>query len=219
MGRRAAADRQMAVVQPAARRFRPAADRGLGRLRQRRALLCVSLRRRRAVPDQDVDHQARQHLERRLGRLQPRRARNRADLVPPAGQSERHPARHAQHRRRRRRHLARLGLAERRARDRDRLRGRDSSPAAIDPPQGRRRRADGRPVLAPHQPCRRIGLLAGARAGQVGVPEAREAGVHRHHRPADPRGDSVRDVLARPGTLPAQRVGRCRQPGGSSASA
>ena len=75
VGGRAAADRQMAVVQPAARRFRPAADRRLGRLRQRRALLCVPLRRSRARPHQDVDHPPRQHLERRLGRLQPRRAR------------------------------------------------------------------------------------------------------------------------------------------------
>ena len=36
--------------------------------------------------------------------------------------------------------------------------------------------------------------------------------------PADSEGDSVRDVLARTGTLPARASGRCRQPGGSGGS-
>ena len=48
--------------------------------------------------DQDVDHPPRQHLVRRLGRHQPRRARHRAALVSPDGQSERRAARHAEHR-------------------------------------------------------------------------------------------------------------------------
>ena len=93
----AAADGQVAVVQPAARRYRPAADRRLGRLRQRRALFRLPLRRSRAWPHQDLDHPPRQHLERRLGRPQPRRARHRPGVLPPDGQPERHPARHDQH--------------------------------------------------------------------------------------------------------------------------
>ena len=49
---------------------------------------------------QDVDHAPRQHLVRRLGRPQPRRARHRPDLLSPDGESERRPARHAEQRRR-----------------------------------------------------------------------------------------------------------------------
>ena len=75
----------------------PAAHHGLGRLRRRRAVLRVQLRRSRSVRHQDVDHPPRQHLGRRLGRPQPRRARHRTDVVPPDGQPERHPARHDQH--------------------------------------------------------------------------------------------------------------------------
>ena len=65
-----------------------------------------------------------------------------------------------------------------------RLRRRDPAAAADHPLQGRRGRADGHPVLAPRQPHRRVGGLAGARAGQVGVREAREA---RRSRTSQPR--------------------------------
>ena len=50
--------------------------------------------------DQDLDHPPRQHLGRRLGRHQPRRARHRTALLSPDGQSERRAARHAEQRRR-----------------------------------------------------------------------------------------------------------------------
>ena len=105
-------------------------------------------------------------------------------------------------------HLARLGVAERGPDHRQRLRGRDSSAAADDPLQGRRRRADGHPLLAPRQPHRRVGVVAGARAGQVGVPEEHEDRVRGHHGPADARDDSVGHVLPRPGARDACRVGR-----------
>ena len=67
---------------------------------------------------QDVDHAPRQHLERRLGGPEPRRARHRAGVLPPDGQPERHPARHDQHHRRLRGHVAGLDLGERRPRQR-----------------------------------------------------------------------------------------------------
>ena len=78
------------------------------------AVLRLPLRRSGPVGHQDVDHAPRQHLGRRLGRPQPRRARHRPALLSPDGQPERRPARHAQHRRGRRGHLARLGLGQRR---------------------------------------------------------------------------------------------------------
>ncbi len=45
------------------------------------------------------------------------------------------------------------------------------------PLQRRRRRADGDPLLAARQPHRRVGVMAGARAWQVGLPEACSADV------------------------------------------
>ncbi len=79
-----------------------------------------------------------------------------------------------------------LDLGERRPRQRHGLRRRDPIAAADHPVQGRRRHPDGDPVLAPREPHRRLGGLAGARARQVGVREAREARVHRSRRAADP---------------------------------
>ena len=69
----------------------------------------------------------------------------------------------------------------------------------------------GHPVLAPRQPHGRVGRMAGARAGQVGVREAREAGVLRSAGPADPRGDPVGDLLPGPGARDAVGLGRRRQ--------
>ena len=121
----------------------------------RRALLRVPLRRPRPVRHQDLDHAARQHLVRRLGRPQPRCAGHRADLVPPDGESERHSARHDQHHLGQRRHLAGLGLGKRRTRHRPRLRRRDQAAAADDSLQGR------------HEV--RMGILFWRRVSRIGV--------------------------------------------------
>ena len=63
-------------------------------------LLRVPVRRPGAGADQDVGHPPRQHLERRLGRPEPRRARHRPGVVPHDGEPERRAARHAEQRRR-----------------------------------------------------------------------------------------------------------------------
>ena len=207
----AAEDGRVEVVQPAARRYRAATDHGLGWLRQGRALFCLPLRRPRAGPHQDVDHPPRQHLERRLGRPEPGRARHRADVLPSAGQSQRHSARHDQHAGGERRHLAGLDLGQRRPYRRQGLHGRDSSAAPDDPLRWRRRRADGDPLLAAHQPHRRVGVVAGARARLVGVPEAFQARILESRAAADARADSVRRVHAQPGAGRAGRVGGGRR--------
>ena len=182
----------VAVLQPAPRRPGPAADHGLGRLRRRRALFRVPLRRPGARPHQDVDHAPRQHLERRLGGTQPRCAGHRAGLVSPAGQSERHPARHDQHASPATKTRRPTGCGRAPARvTAERLHGRDPAAAADDPLQRRQRRADGHPVLAADQPAGRVGGLAGARAGQMGVREARAALVRRAAAASHARGDPV----------------------------
>ena len=56
-----------------------------------------------------------------------------------------------------------------------RLRRRDPAAAAEHPLQRRRRRPHGHPVLAPRQPARRVGVVAGAGARHVGVRPARVA--------------------------------------------
>ena len=153
-------------------------------------LLRVSVRRSRAGSDQDVDHPARQHLGRRLGggRASTRSAPGRRSyhlMVNPSGiQLDMLNSVSGG-----RRHVAGLRLGQRRPPQRRRLRGRDAAAAVVDPVPGRRRRADGRPVLAPRQPRRRVGGVAGARAGPVGVREARLAVVRRVAAAPDARGD------------------------------
>ena len=71
-------------------------------------------------------------------------------------------------------------------------------------------REHGHPVLAPREQDRRVGRMAGARAGQVGVREAREACVFRSAGPADPRGDPVGHLLPGAGPRDADQLG-CRQ--------
>ena len=146
-------------------------------VRQRRALLRVQLRRSRSVRHQDLDHAPRQHLGRRLGRPQPRRAGHRTAVVSPDGEPERHSARHDEHVVGQRRHLARLGLAERRARHRHRLRRRDPAAAADDSLQRRAHDV-------------RMGMLFWRRVSRIGVSvawPALEPGkwVFETHAPAD----------------------------------
>ena len=166
----------MEVVQPALRRHHPAGDPRLDRLRRPLPVLRVPVRRPGARADQDVDHPARQHLQRRLGRSQPRCARHGAGVVPHDGESERHPAGHAEQRRRATRTSSPDWIWESAGRRNERgytveirlplesirFKGGDDS-------------AHGDPVLAPRQPHRRVGGVAGARAGQVGVRQARRA--------------------------------------------
>ena len=67
-------------------------------------------------------------------------------------------------------HLARLGLGQRRPRhDRPATPSRSGCRCRRIRFKGGDRRADGHPVLAARQPHRHVGVLAGARAGQVGV--------------------------------------------------
>ncbi len=204
---RAAAGGHVAVLQPAARRPDRATDHRLGRLRRRCAVLCLPLRRPRSCRHQDVDHAPRQHLGRRLGRLEPRRPWHRTGVVSPDGESQRHSARHDQHHRRQRRHVAGLDLGERGARQRSRVRRGDPAAPADHPLQGRRGRQHGHPVLAPREPHGRVGGLAGARAGQVGVREAREACVFGFAGAADARVHPLGHLLLRAGPRDAVGLG------------
>ena len=93
--------------------------------------------------------------------------------------------------------LARLRLGQRRAPERHRLCRRDPAAAADDPVSRWRRRAHGDPVLAPRQPRRDVGVLAGAQARHLGVRAACVAAVQRPPGPARARGHPVGDLRAK----------------------
>ena len=196
-----AADWSVGLLQSAARRRDPAADARVDRLRRSLHVHRVPLRRSGSREHQDQHHPSRQHLERRLGRPEPRRAGHRPGRVSHDGEPERRAARHAADQLGRRGRVTGLGVGQRRPRRQHRLHRRDPAAAPVDPLQGRRRRADGRAVLAPCQPHRLLGVVAAAQAERVGVPAPRAARVRSAARPPDPRGDPQRRLL---------RLGRAR---------
>ena len=90
---------------------------------------------------------------------------------------------------------------------RKRLRRGDPVAAADHPVQGWRGREHGHPVLASRKPYGRLGGVAGARARQVGVREARQARVLRSAGPADARDDPVGHLLSSAGARDAVGLG------------
>ncbi len=102
-------------------------------------------------------------------------------------------------------------MGQRRPNHRHGLRRRDPAAAADHPLQGRLRRADGHPVLAPGEPHRRLGVVAGARAGEVGLSEALEARVHRHRAEANARDHPVGNLFPRSAARDTFRLGQSGQ--------
>ena len=187
--------------------------------RRRLHLLRVPVRRSGALRDQDLGHAPRQHLVRRLGRPQPRCARHRPALVSPDGEPEWRAARHAEQRRRATKIESPDYVWDSAGRlNADRLRRRDP-PAAADASASRAARDMQMGILFWRRVsrARRVGLVARARARQVGLRAARRAGVRRAPVAAAARGHSVDDLRAKPAARRALRLGRRRRRGGRRA--
>ena len=158
------------------------------------SLFRVPVQRSHSVEHQDLHHPARQHLGRRLGRHQPRRARDRPAVLSPDGQSERRAARHAEQRVGQRGRVAGLRVGQRGTPQRSGLRRRDARAAAVDSLEGWRRRADGDSLLEAREPRGGVRRLAAAGTGDVGVRQARIAVVWRAQGAAGARGHPVDDL-------------------------
>ena len=102
----------------------------------------------------------------------------------------------AEQRRRRRRHIGRLGLGQRRPPHRHRLRRRNPAATAEHPVQRRAEPPHGPPVLAAREPSRRVGRLAAARTRQVGLRAERLGHVRRHPAPPASRHHSQSGGIA-----------------------